>query len=264
MPGIFPYVLGGSGGIGGGGAFTGQAINMDGTGDATTRTGTLSGGFSSNDTGTMSFWAAFQSIGTGDYLMSGFTSGPNERIYIQEYSLWSTWNWTFKNSSGTTVLQFGNNTSIASMGTGWHHFMASWDLSASALHLYMDGSSDLRASPYIDSSGTIDWSNCYYFGVGGRWLGSVALESSVYLAEWWHSTEYIDLSSSANREKFRSASGYPVDLGSDGSTPTGTAPGIYLRLAASDSVGAFATNRAGRGDFTNQGDPAIAGSDPFP
>ena len=38
----------------------------------------------------------------------------------------------------------------------------------------------------------------------------------------------MDFTTTSNRRKFIDASGNPEDLGSDGSTPTGTAPEIYL------------------------------------
>lgn len=40
--------------------------------------------------------------------------------------------------------------------------------------------------------------------------------------------ETLDLDVQANREKFRSADGLPVDLGADGSTPTGNQPNWYF------------------------------------
>lgn len=61
--------------------------------------------------------------------------------------------------------------------------------------------------------------------------------------------------------KFFSA-GKPVDLGSDGSTPTGTAPAIFLRRAPSAAASTFATNLGTGGDFDITGTLTIAPSSP--
>lgn len=69
------------------------------------------------------------------------------------------------------------------------------------------------------------------------------------LSEFFFTTEYIDFSQEANRLKFRDAFGNPVDLGADGSKPTGRAPEIYMRLDPSN----FGKNDGFGGDFTVNG-----------
>ena len=92
----------------------------------------------------------------------------------------------------------------------------------------------------IDFTDT-DW------GVGSTTLGASKLNAC--LSEFWVSNEYIDLSVEANRRKFIDSSGKPVDLGSDGSTPTGTAPLIYLP----NPSGTFENNAGTGGNFTVTG-----------
>ncbi len=71
--------------------------------------------------------------------------------------------------------------------------------------------------------------------------------------------ESIDIDVSANVEKFRSSAGKPVDLGATGSTPTGTAPIIYL---SGDATG-FLTNKGTGGSFTvATGSLSTAGTSP--
>jgi hypothetical protein len=48
------------------------------------------------------------------------------------------------------------------------------------------------------------------------------------MAEVYATNEFLDLSIESNRRKFISASGTPVNLGTDGNIPTGTQPLIYL------------------------------------
>lgn len=76
---------------------------------------------------------------------------------------------------------------------------------------------------------------------GGKLVGK--------LSELYFTTEYIDFSQEANRLKFRDAFGNPVDLGSDGSKPTSTAPAIYMRFDPAN----FGKNSGTGGDFTING-----------
>lgn len=73
--------------------------------------------------------------------------------------------------------------------------------------------------------------------------------SQVYI-----STDFLDITVEANRRKFIDALGKPVDLGADGSLPTGTQPEIF---APDGNIG---TNLGSGGDGTVTGAPtAIAG-----
>jgi len=68
----------------------------------------------------------------------------------------------------------------------------------------------------------------------------------------------LDLSSTANRRKFISAEDKPVDLGSDGSTPTGTAPLIFL----SNPTATWQNNLGSGGNFNENGALTDAGDSP--
>ena len=61
--------------------------------------------------------------------------------------------------------------------------------------------------------------------------------------------QFIDFSVEANRRKFISADGKPVDLGSNCSTPTGTAPAVCF----SGNASSFGTNKGTGGAFTLTG-----------
>ena len=66
---------------------------------------------------------------------------------------------------------------------------------------------------------------------------------------YFNPTTYIDLSVTANRRKFISASLHPVDRGATGSIPTGTAPIMYQ----SGAVASWQTNKGTGGGFTLTG-----------
>jgi len=81
-------------------------------------------------------------------------------------------------------------------------------------------------------------------------LGS-ALDTYDCADYWFAPNVYIDFTQTANRRKFISAAGKPVDLGADGSTPTGTAPAIFLSGDASPT--GFQFNKGTGGAFTLTG-----------
>lgn len=70
------------------------------------------------------------------------------------------------------------------------------------------------------------------------------------MADFWFAPGvFIDFSVEANRRKFIDAVGRPVDLGTDGSIPTGTAPAIFFTGNAST----FGTNVGTGGTFATTG-----------
>lgn len=65
--------------------------------------------------------------------------------------------------------------------------------------------------------------------------------------------QYLDVTTAPNNQKFRNVDGTAADLGSDGSTPTGSAPTLYLSCRTGDPASAFATNRGTGGGLTLHG-----------
>ena len=85
-----------------------------------------------------------------------------------------------------------------------------------------------------------------------------------YMSDYWVAPgQYVDFSVVATRRLFIDANGRPVNLGDDGSTPTGTAPAIFFALASDDSTATdWGINLGTGGDFTWTGTPTIAPSSP--
>jgi hypothetical protein len=69
------------------------------------------------------------------------------------------------------------------------------------------------------------------------------------VSDTWFDTTYIDFTNSSNRLKFVTSSGGPEDLGSDGSTPTGSAPDFFL----SGPAASYGTNLGSGPTTTAQG-----------
>ena len=134
---------------------------------------------------------------------------------------------------GVTTFATPNN-SFA--GGAWHHVMISMNANAGGSSRYqvcVDGAAPLSGTADVSALNlTMNGETLtrFYFGSAagsGLWPGDLA-----YC--WVDIGNSIDLSVQANREKFILA-GAPVDLGGDGSIPTGSAPEFFLDGGASMS-----------------------------
>ncbi|WP_374374491.1 hypothetical protein [Dongia sp.] len=82
------------------------------------------------------------------------------------------------------------------------------------------------------------------------------------IAELWFDDSFIDFSILANRRKFMNDEGKPIDLGADGSLPTGNAPLIYLSVRPGDTAADFLVNRGTGNNFTQSGVLTLADTSP--
>ena len=150
-------------------------------------------------------------------------------------------------SSGRMTFRLANNTATdtltvyAAGGTTafvpatWYHILIGW--TAAGAVFYVNGVSvGTMTFASIDMAG----SNLtrIYFGtntaITNFWKGDIA-------HFWFDPSQTLDMTVQANREKFALA-GFPVDLGSTGAIPTGTAPKYYY-----DGAGAAWDNQGTAG-----------------
>ncbi len=222
-----------------------DSADFDGTNDFMTRGAGLSGAADSGS-GIFAAWLRFDG-GDGsfqEFLRSSTTSFAVERDTSNVLTLFA------RNPSGSTVLDLKTvNTYLA--GSTWRHYLASWDLSVpGASHVYVNDVSDINVVTFT-ASGTIDYT------VPNWGVGCFPPSSFKYngcMAELYFAPgQYLDFSLVSNRRKFVSSALKPIYLGSDGSTPTVTAPLIYLHLDDGEAVADFATNRGTGGNFTITG-----------
>lgn len=138
---------------------------------------------------------------------------------------------------------------------GWAHILASWDVETpSKAKLYVNDVDDTNIKNMSD--GTIDYT-VEKWEIGSNNSGDNRLNA--YLAEYYFQPgEFLDLTVSSNRRKFISAGGKPVDMGSDGSAPTGNVPIIFL----SGPTVSWHTNEGGGGGFNEVGSLSNAPSSP--
>ena len=161
-------------------------------------------------------------------------------------------------NGGTKRLDMRSSANKALIANGWLHFMLSVDMSDNnKRHLYLNDVSDANVVTYSNTN--LDYTTLINdFAIGGAPSGGVKM--SAELSDFYYAPgQYIDLSVEANRRKFITAGLRPVDLGSDGSIPTGTAPAIYYTgNAASWAAG----NRGTGGNFTVNGALTDSTADP--
>ena len=149
----------------------------------------------------------------------------------------------------------------------WHQLLASWNIANGNTdnRMYVDDSTadnDLN----LASDGTIDYDTA---NGTGDWAigGGIFNEGSLYqklngeIGPVWFDTTWIDFNVEANRRKFINADGTPADLGSDGSTPTGSQPKIFMNGDA--TYWNAGTNGGTGGAFTMTGSVTDSGNEPI-
>ena len=165
----------------------------------------------------------------------------------------------FENPAGSsTTMNIRTATSFAMAINTWYCVMASVDMADTAKrHLYVGDTDRLSVTSYTDS--LLDFTKTTW-SWGGHVDGSAKIDAQI--ADLWFAPgQYIDFSVEANRRKFFSSTGKPVDLGASGSTPTGVAPIVFHHILAGEAPANFALNRGTGGNFTVNG-TLTAGSVP--
>lgn len=142
-----------------------------------------------------------------------------------------------KNTAGTDIGTAYGDTSVVS-SSGWQHVFVCWKTSTasdkSLCKIYVNGvlqsltwTTD-HLGPANNQPGTIDFvGNSYRYDIGANRSVSPILYYNGSLAEFWFDDTYNDIPSSFF------AAGSPVDLGSNGATPTGSQPVFYLSRTGS-------------------------------
>ena len=168
----------------------------------------------------------------------------------------------FYSSDGVTFVEATANSSAIDDNV-WGPVFVSWKTDFSAgnrLVKFLFG--DVSLSDSIIDAGA---SFSVFYNSQPFYIGRQVFESQVFvgdMAEVWFDDSYIDFSTEANRRKFATAGGKPVDVGTDGSTPTGGQPIIYLSVRPGDAAADFVTNRGTGGNFTQNGTLSLAGTSP--
>lgn len=194
------------------------------------------------------FWSGRDAGGTTYCNISLANIGANASVTV-----------TFKDAGLTQLLVMTN--SIGFSLNAWHHIGVAADLTVAGARMIMvDGVNDTSVTTFSNTA-NFAFDQCTNMGWGNNRLGSAKIAGC--LAEMYFAMgQYLDLTVGANIAKFY-ASGHPVDLGATGSTPTGSAPSCLSHIATGTGVATdWATNRAGTGNWTPSGTPALCASSP--
>jgi len=189
----------------------------------------------------VSIWANARNWNGRNHTLIGFSSSALPRIVISSSISGTSINYdcSLVTSSGSSraPVRAGLG-SFPSYDTGWFHILWAFDQTSgsesSRAYTYssLGVDTNLVAPPNVGSSVGISSSlvigDSTTTGSENYFDGDIA---EVYIAVG----QWLDLTVQANREKFV-LGGKPVNLGADGSLPTGVAPTIYLRKPLSEFV----------------------------
>lgn len=196
-------------------------------------------GFSDSKTGILSFWVKFTgSDGTSNRVLLDIST---DRMFYRLAS--NAMRATLYNTDGATLALNITSTATITADGNWHHVLLNIDTSTAANCWWaIDGTEGTTINTRTDA--TIKWSAANWY-VSYDSVGLTGNLCELYFAPG----QSLGAFSSANVQKFRSTGAKPVDLGSNGSTPTGSQPGIYLHGNST----AFNVNSGTGGNFTLSG-----------
>lgn len=188
---------------------------------------------------------------------SSALAGTNDRLRINRNTL----NQVIAiaaNQAGIPILTM-NTVATYTSGPAWHSVLLSVDMSDPLKrHLYVDDIELSVATVYTDdliALNVADWS------LGANPNGTNPLQGA--LADWHvYPGIYTDFSIEANRRKFVSASGKPVDTGSNGIIPFGVIPAMLCRLHDGEDASNFGFNLGSGGALSVTGSLSTASTSP--
>lgn len=234
---MFPFPIMPPGGLP---LVTCDAADFDGTNDYATRGAGLTG---AADSKKLTFVTWLNSTATGAeqriLVSADPLGGINSVVNIQK-------NATNKlvvlgeNAAASQILHISSAINIPS---GWTCVLCSVDMADTGKrHIYFGDTSSLSATIYTDD--TLDITSPDWI-VGARGDGALKFTGGMAELMLWPGV-YIDFSQTANRRKFVSSSGKPVDpSATGGAIATLGAPAIYFHLNDAETANNFVANDDG-------------------
>jgi len=237
--------------------FVALAADFDGTNDWLRRNAGLTGA-TNDDQGILSIWFR---VDGGDGASRTFLSSQG---FQKQFHLLATgfYNMRLLSTTAQVILFEENSNAIPSAGANWHHILIAWDMSVPTCQVYIDDVAGAIDDTCIDTVNLVSNTDSDWFIGANSSSGNLKFDGCMSEFYFNHQ-DTLDLSVEANRRKFNngsggSAGGKPVDLGSDGSTPTGNAAIIYM-----NGNGASAGTNAGTGgNFSINGATADCSTSP--
>ena len=218
--------------------------DFNGTSDRLGRTSDLVGDADSK-VGIFSVWLRLDG---GDGVALPLLGNGSDRIYI-ERTVGNQFRMRMRNSAGTLILSRNSLEPHTASGI-WENLLLSWDLEgadSAKQHMYVNDLSEIAPGSPTDDA--IDYTQATW-GIAGNAAGTLFFNGAIDEL-YFNTTAYFDFSVEANRRRFISSTGYPVNLGPSGYKPTGTAPIVYLRTPYNNA----GLNSGTGGDFVINGAP---------
>ncbi len=228
----------------GGSGFNVPAVNFDGTNDYLTISD-ANLGQSDGKSFTISLWV---NLSHQDGDQNEFIRSTNSNIIFQRTGTSGNdqVRLALRNSAGTTICNVRTTSSLTASG-GLTHILVGIDLANQTVQFRLNGGSiETNIVSTAVANDTFDFTDTT-LAIGGATTGGASKHEGD-MAQLWLAEEYIDISTSANLAKFYN-NGNPVNLGSDGSAPTGNTPIIYLN----NTTSTWQNNLGSGGDFTENG-----------
>lgn len=194
--------------------------------------------------GSISIWVRIDAASGTDAWIKGTNS--NQKFIVFRNGSDNSLIFSVFSSGGLQYFVQSNANAITD--NAWHHILASWDTNhtpaAAKLGTFYLDEVSIKVSVVADDPAF----SVNYTGENPTFPRSDS-NARIALSEIWYAPgQYVDFTNATNRNKF-SAGGHPISLGTDGSTPTGVAPAVYLHNVAATA----GTNSGTGGNFTAQG-----------
>ncbi len=226
------------------GGYRAQGVNFDGTNDVVTKQSDLTGAVDGPGF-TISLNFRWNTTDLKDDLFIA-PNGETFNLQIRSGNILR-----FK-ALGTTASSFNiDGTTLINDGN-WHHVIWTTDGNNGNTYGYLDDVQEIIDEAL--TAGNYDLTFAAW-NIGGR-NTSPTLDGD--LADVWYDDTFIDITQVANRRKFITAGGCPVNLGPNGENPTGSSPLIFLSGLTAD----WHTNKGSGGGFTEIGALTDAAANP--
>lgn len=230
------------------GPFSANAVNFDGTNDYLTRGAGLTGQADGKKL-IISVWVQRGADGGEQHIISNTGAtvhlrfNPSQKIDIRIDQISGVaWNANTTNTFPTA-------------STDWLHLLLGMDTVTSKRALYVNDVLQSVESESFTADSTVDMTRSDW-SIGSSTSGSSKFNGD--MAEVYYTDEFLDFAVEENRRLFIDADGKPVDLGSDGSTPTTNIPLVFF----SGDTSTWHTNDGDGGGFTETGDLTTASTSP--
>jgi hypothetical protein len=248
-----------------------NGVTFDGSSDYLTKPTTTFTGLTAGRVGLASFWFRMNGDDGGENNIFAIQQAVPTRTFVIVRQTANQLTILGRNAAGSDVLNQDTTTSytVSSMAGNYAHALFAWDVNNSANCKIYVNDADVGGTPTVVAD-DIDYpaagGGSGYFGstVGARvvnvslstfsfFLHADIAQLYINLAEW------LDITNVTNRRKFITAGGLAVNLGTDGSIPTGNKPTVFCN----DAVTSWHLNKnTVAGGFTLNGTLTDAPSNP--